>query len=470
MFVGRQKELGTLENLYKNENFQMAVVYGRRRIGKTTLLNRFVEGKPAVFFTAQEANDSLNLAGFSKAVYSFFKIPLTAGGFESWEDAFCFLAENAEKKRFILVFDEFPYAAGANKSLPSILQNAIDRYLKNSKIFILLCGSQISWMETEVLGAKSPLFGRRTAQIKLEGFDYLDAACFMDGFSNEDKIKLYGCLGGTPHYLAQIDRAQSFEDNIKRLFLDTTSYMYAEPMMLLRQELREPALYNSLMSAIASGASKLNEISTKIGESSAKTIKYIHTLSSMNQLRKEVPFGEDGERSKRGVYAITDNAFLFWYRFVFPNRPIIERGFTAEIAPRILASIPEHIGKPCFEEVCMQYLIRAALAGSLPFTPLTFGRWWGNDPVKKCQTDIDVVAADDFNKKLIVGEAKWRENENISASDAACWMRREYLFPGYLERYYYLFSKKEFSPALFSLAKENARLKLVTLDMMFPGN
>ena len=127
MFVGRQKELGTLENLYKNENFQMAVVYGRRRIGKTTLLNRFVEGKPAVFFTAQEANDSLNLAGFSKAVYSFFKIPLTAGGFESWEDAFCFLAENAEKKRFILVFDEFPYAAGANKSLPSILQNAIDR-------------------------------------------------------------------------------------------------------------------------------------------------------------------------------------------------------------------------------------------------------------------------------------------------------------------------------------------------------
>ena len=238
MFVGREKELTALNKLYVEDQFQMVVIYGRRRIGKTTLITEFISKKPAIFFTAHEVNDALNLSRFSEKVYRFFDIPESAGSFNSWHDAFDFLAQKAKKRRFILAFDEFPYAASANRALKSILQTAIDHSYKKTGLFLILCGSHMGFMESEVLGYNSPLFGRRTAQIKLDGLDYYDAGKMLSGFSNEDKIKFYACVGGTPHYLAQIKKSESFEGNIKRLYFDISGYLYNEPMMLLQQELR----------------------------------------------------------------------------------------------------------------------------------------------------------------------------------------------------------------------------------------
>ena len=181
MFVGRKDELDKLNQLYKRNEFQMVVIYGRRRIGKTTLINEFVKNKKAIFFSAEEANDVLNLETISNRIFDVFNISKEQiNGFKSWNDVFSFLGEKSKDEKIILVIDEFPYAARANKSLKSILQNSIDHILKDSKLFLILCGSEISFMEEEVLGYKSPLFGRRTAQIKLDSLDYYTSSKIVE--------------------------------------------------------------------------------------------------------------------------------------------------------------------------------------------------------------------------------------------------------------------------------------------------
>ena len=303
MFIGREHELNKLQQLYREDKFQMVVLYGRRRIGKTTLISKFIEDKPAIFFTAQEANDAINLAAFSRKVYRFFGIPDSTGSFSDWNAALEFIGEKAKEQQFVLAFDEFPYAATENRSLKSIFQNAIDHLLKNSRLFLILCGSQVSFMENDVLGYKSPLFGRRTAQFKLEGFDYYDAARMLEGFCDEDKVRLYSCIGGTPHYLAQVNPHESFEENIQRLYFDISGYLYNEPMMLLQQELREPAMYNSIISVIARGASRLNEIATGISEESPRSINICKPLSTFRLCRRSI-LSAKIRRAAGGVFIV----------------------------------------------------------------------------------------------------------------------------------------------------------------------
>jgi len=467
VFVGRKYELDGLQKLYDRDKFQMVVMYGRRRVGKTRLINEFVKDKPAISFTAQEANTQLNLQMFSKKVYDFFNLPETTGIFANWYDAFMFIANRAKTQKFVLAIDEFPYIAEADKSVKSILQNIIDHELLDSKLYLILCGSQISFMENEVLGYKSPLFGRRTAQFKIEGFDYCDASKMLGNISNEDKVKYYACVGGTPHYLALVNTEMSFEENIKELFFNTQGYLYSEPTMLLQQELRETAVYNSIIAAIATGASRLNDISTKIGEETSKTIKYIKILMDLKILHKEHPFGENPERSRKGIYMISDNCYRFWYRYVFLNKTGIETGTGAEIADSsVFPELSAFIGKPVFEEICRQYLIRLNKMGTLPFLATNFGVWWGNDSVAKETADIDVIADNNSEKKILLCECKWR-NEPTDIAEIQKLMAKTHLIPGYSEYYFMFFSKSPYTDEAKRLERENDNLKLVTLDMLF---
>jgi len=463
MFVGRENELMALNKLYEEKCFHMVVLYGRRRIGKTTLISEFIKGKPAIFFTAQEANDKMNLERFSKSVYKYFDIPESTGMFANWNDAFDFLYTKAKECQFILAFDEFPYAASANRALKSILQTAIDHKLKNTGIFIVLCGSQVGFMENEVLGYKSPLFGRRTAQIMLEGLDYFDAGKLLGQFSNEDKIKLYSCIGGTPHYLAQVKPGESFEENIKRLYFEKTGYLLGEPMMLLQQELREPAMYNSIITTIAGGASRLNEIATKIGEDSPKVSKYLSTLINLQIIRKIFPFGENSQNSRKGIYLIADNCYSFWYRFVFPNKHEIDTGSGDLLAESEVFGerLSAYLGKPPFETICLQYLIRANRAKKLPFLCTGFGSWWGNDHVEKKQSDIDVIAANRATKQLIIGECKWKDG-NVPENDIVKLLDKARLLSGFSETFHYLFTKTS-----QNANKVDDKISIVTVDMLF---
>ncbi|MCL1808619.1 MAG: ATP-binding protein [Clostridiales bacterium] len=463
MFVGRERELEALSKLYREDAFQMVVVYGRRRIGKTTLISEFVADKPAVFFTAQEVNDTINLSRFSQKVYGFFGMPSSTGAFAGWNEAFEFIAEKAKEGRFVLVFDEFPCAVSANRSLKSILQVAIDHSLKNTGLFLILCGSHMGFMESEVLGYKSPLFGRRTAQLKLEGFDYFDASKMLSGFCDEDRLKFYACIGGTPHYLSQVKESESFEQNIKRLFFDMSGYLFNEPVMLLQQELREPAMYNSIVATIAAGASKLNEIATRIGEDSPKVSKYLQTLVHLQIVHKIFPFGENPQTSRKGIYRLADNCYDFWYSFVFPNKPEIEAGSGELVADTDVfgEKLSTYIGKPGFENICLQYLQRANKCGRLPFTATSFGSWWGADPIERVQTDFDVIAANRSKKQIFLGECKWKKSLNLAA-EAQKLVRKEHLLAEYEERHYCLFVKApptgQLMPSGFSV---------VTADMLF---
>jgi AAA+ ATPase superfamily predicted ATPase len=469
MFFGRIKEQEILESMYQKRGFEMLVLYGRRRIGKTALISQFIKGKPAIFFSAQEANDRMNLETFSRQLYRFFGLA-GAGlpAFENWNGAFLFLAEKARDKRLILVIDEFPYAVGANKGLKSVLQNVIDHTLNKSNLFIILCGSQIGFMENEVIGYKSPLFGRRTAQMKLGGFDYVDAAGMLSKFNSEDRIRLYSCIGGTPYYLSRIDSRLSVEKNLETLFFNTSGYFYEEPLMLLKQELREGAVYNSVISAIALGAAALNAISLKTGEERTKTIKYLDTLIGLNILYKEFPFGENPEKSRKGVYRIRDNCYRFWYRYVFTNKTAVEQGAGSALFKSFLPELNSYIGGP-FEDICMQYMVRMNNLFGLPFVFTRSGRWWGPNPITRSQEEIDLVFADANRKQFIFAECKWR-NELKDTAVLEGLIEKSKLLQGdcnQQDTFYYLFSKAAFSKSCLSLAQSTGNVTLIGLGELF---
>ena len=466
MFVGRTKELEELNALYAKRAFQMVIVYGRRRVGKTTLLAEFVSNKPSIFFTAQESNDAENLRLFSKLLYEHAGFPVSTGAFNTWTDAFDFLDTLAEEKQLVLVFDEFPYAVQANNSLPSALQSAIDHKLCKGSVYLVLSGSNVGFMESDVLGSKSPLFGRRTAQVRLLPFDYLDSAEMLKGASPVDCIRYYSCLGGLPYYLSFVDACNSFEENIISLFFNRTSVFTEEPLMMLRQELREPALYNTILMALAKGANTPQLIADRISEDRTKVMKYLGTLTGLGLVEKRVPLLSNQAKTRKGIYRIADQLFAFWYRYLFPVHTEIGLGSGRLLATTKVLPILSELTGHCFEDVCLQWLRRKNQQGELPFVATTIGAWWGTDPRSRQQTDIDVMAVDQGVKRMLLGECKWRESLQVKTT-LGILLDKAILFPGFEDAWFYLFSKSPFDEAAKNIADENTRIRLVGLPDLF---
>ena len=475
MFVGREKELRTLERMYGKPGFRMAVVYGRRRVGKTTLIDRFAEGKPTLYFTAQQKSSVQNLVQFSRAAYTAFGLPEDTGSFRDWSAAFSFVCEMAKKRAdssatpFLFVFDEFPYAAESDPALPSALQIAIDHGFSGTNVRMVLCGSNEGFMESEVLGRKSPLYGRRTLQMRLRPFDCFDAARILPGLAPDAWVRYYATFGGTPYYLAQIDLAASYEENVKELLFDTSGLLYEEPLMLLRQELREPALYNSILDAIGSGETVPKRIGERAGVAAGSLGRYLKTLVDLGLVRRDVPFGENPATSRKGLYSIADPFFAYWYAFVSKSVGAIESGAGAAAAQKTAfgQALSTYEGKQ-FEAVCLQWLIRQNAAGELPFLASSFGRWWGSDPQAREQTDIDVVVGDKETKSLIVGECKWRS----SFDEAECLAeleRRAALVKGYSRVWRWVFSKNAVGDATRRNNEGREGIRFVPASEMFEG-
>lgn len=461
MFIGRNNEISELNRLYNSNKFEFAVVYGRRRVGKTTLLTEFCKDKDSIFYVAEEYNDKRNLENFSNTILTHFNMKGFIPDFTDWDMALKYVGKMAENKRIILVIDEFPYTATANKSIPSILQNIIDHYLKDTNLFLIICGSSMSFMEKEVLSYKSPLFGRKTAQFKIDPFDFFTSCEFFNNYSNDNKVLSYGILGGIPQYLDKFNYNLSIEENIKNSFFNKNSYFYDEPRNILKQELREPMFYNSIIEAIAKGSSKLNEISTKIGESSDKCSKYIKNLLELGILDKEIPLGEK-ETSRKTLYKIKDNMFRFWFKFVFGNTELIEQKKIDYIYEnKVLPSISDYLGS-VFEDICIQYLRRKNALDELPFIFESIGRWWGNNAIKKCEEEIDIICRNDTN--IMFGECKWR-NEPINMSVINSLMEKSNIF-NVPNKHYIFFSKSGFKMDVIEFAKVNDSITLITLDDM----
>lgn len=462
MFIGRESELKNLEKLYNKNEFQFVVMYGRRRVGKTTLLSEFCQNKPSIFFVAEEYNDKMALQSFSNKILEYFNMKSFISTFETWEKAFMFLAKQAEDKQFVVVIDEFPYIVNSNKTIPSMLQNLIDHHLKNSKLFFIICGSSMSFFEKEVLSYKSPLYGRRTAQFKIQPFDFYNSTRFFKNYSLQEKIEAYAVLGGIPQYLLKFNDTLSVEENIKEEILNRTSYLYDEPRNLLKQELREPAVYNSIIEAIAKGATKINEISTKTGEPSDKCAKYIKTLLELKIITKETPIGEK-ESTRKSIYKIEDNLFKFWYRFVFDNVTFIEQEMIDYVfMNKIKGEMSAYLGF-IFEDICIQFLLKKNKALELPFVFEEIGRWWGNNPVKKRQEEIDILAVNKTH--AIFGECKWK-NELIDMEVVNSLIEKSSIL-NYESKYYFFFSKSGFSSAAAEYSKHNGNVFLFCVKDMF---
>ena len=455
MFIGRDKELDALDRLYKSDKFEFAVIYGRRRVGKTALINHFIDGKKAIYFMGVESNEKQNLENFSKSIIEFSSGIQTETSFSSYQAALEYTFRLAESERVILAIDEYPYVARASKSLASTLQMLIDKHKDNSKLMLILCGYSMSYMEDHVLAYKAPLYGRRTAQMKILPFDFDECCTYLSGSSEEDKAYIYGIVGGTPQYLLQINDKLSVEDNIKNTYLNPMSFLYEEPLNLLKQEVREPAIYNAIITAVATGYSRMSEISAKVGESTTVCSGYLKNLIDLGIIRKETPYGE--KASKKTIYSIEDNMFYFWYRFVPDNASAIARGAENLVYKKVKSELNDYMGR-VFEEICKQYLWKLLLEGQMPVEFTSLGRWWGNDPRKKAQTEIDIMGEQDSNS-AVFAECKWR-NENVDLDVLETLIDRSGLFH-YTKVHYFLFSKTGFTKGCMEKAEEMGNVTLV---------
>lgn len=462
MFLGREQELADLDFLYRKNEFQLFILYGRRRVGKTTLLREFCKDKPTIFYSAEQSNEKLNLEKFSELIFQHFEED-NLESFSSWEKAIRYIHERQMKKPLVLVFDEFPYLANINPSLLSVLQHLIDHTLKDGCLFLVLCGSYMGFMEKEVLGSKSPLFGRRTAQLHMQSFDYRTSAKFLPGFSEQEKLLLYGAYGGTAMYLQQVDNKLSLEENIKNTFLKPTGYLYEEPLLLLRQEVQEPGTYYAMIEAIANGAVRSGEIAAKTGEVPSKCLKYIETLQELGIVYREKPLGEK-EKSRKTQYGICDPMFRFWFRYVSANRTLLETGAQDIVWKKKIEPDQSQYMGPMFENICKEYLLQKNGRGELPILFTEIGRWWGTDPVKREEVEIDLVARD--RNDFLFGECKWR-NELLDYSVLKKLKEKADVFCHNRENtWYFLFSKSGFTNAIIAEAEKDSKIVLISANEM----
>ena len=458
MFVGRLRELNKLNALYNSNQFEFVVFYGRRRVGKTTLINEFTEQKKSIYYMAVEGTKKENLAGLSKTFLQESLAPLSQ--FNDYEDLLLYIDQLAlSGERYIVAIDEFPYLAASYPAISSLLQKHIDHCWKNSNLFLILCGSSMSFMEEQVLGYKSPLYGRRTAQFKIHPFTFFEARQMLSSFAPEDQAILYGATGGIPEYLSRINRHLSLERNLIDLFFDESGRLFEEPVNLLKQELREPATYHSIISAIAGGASRLNEIAGKTGLETSGCSNQITSLIALGIIRKETPVTESAT-SRKTIYRLEDSMFLFWYRFVRPNISGITRGIGETIYRQMVEpNINDFMGH-VFEDICIQYLYHPHVYAKLPFLPGNIGKWWGNNPATKSQEEIDIMAVQD--DQALLGECKWRNND-INMKILSQLLERGKLFH-YEKQYYMLFSKTGFTNDVREYVSNTLNLKLVSFN------
>lgn len=403
MFFNRERELSFLASQCRDDRAALIVVYGRRRTGKTSLIRHFTRDRRAVFYVADTASRSDQLAAFSRAAFQGVgEESLGETRFSDWETALRFVASRAVDEPLLLVMDEFSYLCDSDGSLPSVIQRLWDAELRHSRLHIVICGSYVSFMEREVLGMKNPLYGRRTGTWRLEPFDFAEARLFFPERSVGDQLGLYGVFGGIPAYLERPDPHAEIGQNIIDTILTRGAPLYDEPRFLLMQELRDPHTYFSICKAVATGRTTPNEIAQGAGLSDRGVAsRYLQTLRDLHVLERRVPATErNPERTRRGRYYLRDPYLRFWFRFVLPNVSALEAGDPERIyRSRIEPWLEQHLGRS-FEEVCLQRLRRLNDEDALPAMYDRIGGWW------RGREEIDIAAVSDKGS-LLLGECKW---------------------------------------------------------------
>ncbi|MBD5448626.1 MAG: ATP-binding protein [Lachnospiraceae bacterium] len=460
-FIDRHDEIDFLEKEYKRDGSSLVILYGRRRVGKTALTNKFIEDKQAVYFLATEENETQNRVAFKNIVAEQTGNELLMNAnVDSWDMIFKVWMDDAafgEKK--LMIIDEFQYLGKANHAFPSVFQKIWDTILKDRNVMVVFCGSLISMMESQTLAYSSPLYGRRTGQIKLKQIPFRHYHDFFPDKSENELIEYYAITGGVPKYIELFYDSSDIYTAIENNVLSKSSFLYDEPNFLLQREVSEVGSYFSIIKTIASGNQKLSKIATTLELKQTGLTKYLKTLINLDILVREVPVTEDNpENSKRGLYKIKDNFMLFWFKFIFPNLSYIESGH-AELAMKKIRTnfVDAHVSY-VYEDVCIEKMWALNAGDTWDFHFDKVGRWWNSN------TEIDIVALDQEGSHIIFGECKYWTNKvgmdvlrDLELKAKQVDWKREMR-----EDYFILFSVNGFSDELTELSKTRKDLILMS--------
>ena len=457
-FVDRELEMETLQNEYERDGSALVVLYGRRRVGKTTLISEFIKDKKALFFLASEEAEAQNRNAFKEKVAEFIDSDLLrSADIKNWDVLFKAIMDTPFESKPVIVLDEFQYLGKANPAFPSIFQRIWEEILKDKSVMVILCGSLISMMESQTLAYGSPLYGRRTAQIRLKQIPFGYYHEFFPNKSRRELIEMYAVTGGVPKYIELFSESKDIYSAIQKCVLNRSGYLYDEPHFLLQQEVSEVGSYFSIIKAIAAGNSKLSAISSILEIKSTSLTKYLKTLIDLDILEREVPITEENaEKSKKGLYKIKDNYLRFWFAFVYPNMSFIESGHSRIVMNKIRNSLVKNHIAFVYEDVCKERMWDLNGEGSWPFNFTKIGRYWDS------KDEIDIVALDPEGKNLILGECKyWAEPVGVSVlrdleakTDSVAWERDN------RKVWYVLFSASGFTDELIKEAESRTDLVL----------
>lgn len=463
-FIGREQELNDLNREYRRDG-GFVVIYGRRRVGKTTLIKEFIKNKTAFYFLATKEVESQSMKRFAGVIARTTKnAMLQKVVFSDWLDLFQTIADYKPGEKKVVVIDEFPYLVKINPAFPSVVQNAWDEILKDQNVMLILCGSLISMMKKHALSYESPLYGRRTAQIRLAPLSFTTAMEHQK-LSFTDTVEQYAVTGGVPKYMEFFSGDESLYDQIEGTVLSKNGFLYEEPNFLLMDEIQVPTNYFSIIKAIADGKHKLGAIAGTLGLETSALTPYLKTLDELGFVEKRVPVTEKNvEKSRKGLYFISDNFLRFWFRYVYPYKGELELDNTQIVLEELNKDFIEQFVAFSYEDVCKNIFVNLCAGGAIDFTPSKIGAYWLND--LNGNTEIDVMAVDATHKILFAGECKYHK-QPVDA-DVYFDLRRKIegsaeinsIFKGYTV-IYGVFSKSGFTSRLEKLNLENDQLILI---------
>lgn len=463
-FLGREKEILDLEKEYARDG-GFVVIYGRRRIGKTTLIKQFIKSKTAFYFLATKEVESQSMKRFAGVIArTTGNSVLQKAAFSDWLDLFQAVADYKPNEKKVLVIDEFPYLVKVNDSFPSILQNAWDEILKDSNVMLILCGSLISMMKKHALSYESPLYGRRTAQMRIAPLPFT-TVYENQKLSFEEAAEQYSITGGVPKYMEFFSDGQPLYEQIKENVLSKNGFLYEEPNFLLTDEVQVPTNYFSIIKVIADGNHKLGTIAGILGLETSALTPYLKTLSELGFIEKQVPVTEkNAEKTRKGLYFISDNFLRFWFRYVYPYKGELELDNTQISLDELDKDFKEKFVAFAYEDICKEIFARLCSDKAIDFTPSKIGSYWLND--KSGNTQIDVMAVDTVNKRLFAGECKYHNQpvdadvyfELVKKVDNSAEIKSA--FKGYTV-IYGVFSKSGFTNRMTDISNSNPNLFLI---------
>ncbi len=412
-FIDRKRELRALDKFYREPGAGLFILFGRRRVGKTSLLTHFLENNPvanAFYWMATTHSAPYQLRDFSQALLRYdprFATPAIDFSFRSWEAALLHMAEIVEQSgtTHLLVLDEFTYLIRNDPAITSVFQKVWDHRLSQvAGLKLVLTGSLLGMMGREIFAHNAPLHGRATAQLRLRPLPYAALIELFGERTVAERIAIYAVTGGVPAYLERFTHTPDFVTALYEDCLGPGSIMLSDPALILQEQLHEPQTYESILSVVAAGSHTWHEIAVMAGVNGSSLGHYLKVLQELELIERRDPILAKGD-SRRGRYHVSDHFLRFYYRFLTPHLSAIDRGYVQAAVDKIYAQLCSFIGVHLFEELCREWVWPAAASGKLAFQPETVGSYWRQHRGQGVQ--LDIVAASPRQKQLLVGEAKW---------------------------------------------------------------